>query len=382
MAKKKASEYNGKRQRLATERREGILYPGYLFYGEEDYLRRSDSRFLLRSLGVQEKDMNCTCFSGGQTQPEAVLETAMTLPFFAERRVILIEDSGWFAAKKRGDKDTSEDAGETVDASGSADESAGGSAAGRMLAEYFKHPTETTQIIFVERDVNRTTALFKALDKFGFTLSCDQPAEDDLKIWIAKKLADAGFRVEEKAAETLLSLCAGGLAGEPRIDMNMLKNEMDKLISYCMGREAVTTADVRAVCSDSLTDSVFSMVDHMARGDSRGAMALYQDMLAMKQAPFKILALIRRQFNNILLVTELAQAGRSQEEIAKKLALHPFVVKMCAGWGRDFGRDRVRQILTSCADSEMAIKRGRMTDMIAVETLIAGATRDKKGGTQ
>ena len=40
--------------------------------------------------------MNFTAFEGKDINPKAVIDLAETLPFFAERRVILIENSGFF----------------------------------------------------------------------------------------------------------------------------------------------------------------------------------------------------------------------------------------------------------------------------------------------
>ena len=101
MAKKQESEYEPRRRRLYTELKSGKVYPAYLIYGDEDYLRLQERNTLLKTLGVSEGDMNFTKFSGKGIPAEEVIESAHTLPFFAERRVILVEDSGWFAAKKK-----------------------------------------------------------------------------------------------------------------------------------------------------------------------------------------------------------------------------------------------------------------------------------------
>ena len=41
-------------------------------------------------------DMNFNRFEGKDINPKEVIDLAETLPFFAERRVILIENSGFF----------------------------------------------------------------------------------------------------------------------------------------------------------------------------------------------------------------------------------------------------------------------------------------------
>ncbi len=367
MAKNAASDYPARKKRFVQELTEGKLYPAYLICGEEDYLRTQDARLLLNRLGARDGDMNFTRFSPDGLTAEAVIDTAMTMPFFGPRRVLLIVDSGWFAAKKRRESaDGQEEADET-----DREETSAGNAEGKKLAAYLKEPAETAQLVFVERNINRTTSLFKAVDKSGFVLSCDPPALPDLRRWIAKRFANEGFRIEEQAVDRLLMLTTGGASNAPRTDMNLLVQEMEKLIAYCLGRDAVRLDDINAVCSDILTDSVFMMVDRLTRGDHSGAMALYQDMLSLKIAPQRILALVNRQFNNILQVKELLLENCGQMEIAGRLGIDPYVVKLCSGWSRQYTRERLMEILTLCMERETDIRHGRMKDVIAMEFVIA-----------
>ena len=70
--------------------------PVYLLYGEEAYLKRL-YRNRLRDAVLGDGDpMNSSYFQGKQIEERDVLEIADTLPFFAERRVVVIEESGWF----------------------------------------------------------------------------------------------------------------------------------------------------------------------------------------------------------------------------------------------------------------------------------------------
>ena len=133
-------------------------------------------------------------------------------------------------------------------------------------------------------------------------------------------------------------------------------------------------ADVEAVCSDTVMDRVFQMVDCMAERDGRGATALYQEMLANKVEPFRLLALISSKFNSILQVRELQRAHMGTDEIRARLSLHPFVIKKCTEWSRKYTDEQLTQILASCAECSLLIKWGKMTDAAAIESLIVGCT--------
>ena len=360
MAVKKVSDYATKKKALAQSLEEGNLSPCCLIYGEEDYLRSADLKLIKEKLGVAANDMNFSSYEGPGLAADEIIEMAMTPPFLSPVRVIVITDSGWMSVSRKGKKASSED-----------DGASGGNSEGKKFAEYVKAPSPDTRVIFVERDVNKTTSLYKAFDKYGFTLSCDPPAESDLARWVVKRVKKEGMEISAEALNSLMERVAGGAANEPRTDMNMLANETEKLICFCLDRGRITADDVAAVCTDVLMDSVFRMVELIADKDMRGASELYQDMLALKLEPIMLLALITRQFNMILQTAEMNAAGRSSMEIAQAVGLSPKIVFKYIGWGKRYSGERLLIILKMCMETDTAVKRGRTDKNTAVELLIA-----------
>ena len=68
----------------------------YLLTGEEVYLRSQYRKKLREALLDPEDTMNGAVFEGKGISPGEVIDLAETMPFFAERRVIEILDSGFF----------------------------------------------------------------------------------------------------------------------------------------------------------------------------------------------------------------------------------------------------------------------------------------------
>ena len=97
----------------------------YLLYGEEQYLIRQYRDKLKHALAADDDTMNFSAFSGSDINQKEIIDLAETLPFFADRRLILIEDSGLF--KK------------------SAEE----------LADYMSSIPETTYFVFAEKEIDK-----------------------------------------------------------------------------------------------------------------------------------------------------------------------------------------------------------------------------------
>ena len=68
----------------------------YLLYGQENYLKQQYKNKLKQALAAPDDTMNTAYCEGSKINPLAVIDLAETMPFFAERRLILIEDSGFF----------------------------------------------------------------------------------------------------------------------------------------------------------------------------------------------------------------------------------------------------------------------------------------------
>ena len=67
----------------------------YLFYGEEGYLKKQ-YRDKLSSAWLPEDDtMNRTVFRGKGVSPGEVIDLGETLPFLAQNRVIILEETGF-----------------------------------------------------------------------------------------------------------------------------------------------------------------------------------------------------------------------------------------------------------------------------------------------
>jgi len=67
----------------------------YLLTGEETYLRNQYKKKLRNALLSPDDTMNAASFEGKGIHPREIIDMAETMPFFADRRVILVENSGF-----------------------------------------------------------------------------------------------------------------------------------------------------------------------------------------------------------------------------------------------------------------------------------------------
>ena len=152
--------------------------------------------------------------------------------------------------------------------------------------------------------------------------------------------------------------------------MENIRMELEKLISYTMGSDQVTAEDVDAVTTIQTTNKIFEMVGAISSRKTRLAMELYEDLLTLREPPMRILFLIARQFNQLLLVKEMAAAGADRGTMASRLKVPPFVAGKLASQAAAFSREQILEYVKQCVEMEEAVKTGRLGDRLAVELLI------------
>lgn len=312
----------------------------YLLCGEEAYLRNQYKKRLRDALVMEGDTMNYSYYEGKDVNPRAVIDMAETLPFFADRRVLMIENSGYFKNK--------------------CDE----------LADYMSVIPESTCFIFVETEIDKRSRLYKEVKKYGRIVEFGTQKEDTLIKWILGMLKKEEKNVTKETLHNFLTKTGS--------DMQLIKNELDKLIAYTEGRDVITTNDVEHVCVTQTTNKIFDLVNAIAEGNQKLALDLYEDLLSLKEPPMRILFLIARQFNQLYQVKLLQKEGMGSSEIAKQAGIVPFAMKKYQAQAKSFTEKELRRAVEDCVDSEEAVKTGMMNDRMSVELLIMKYSKSRR----
>jgi len=320
-------------KRIAQDIKSGKIGSLYLLYGEEAYLRRQYRDHLRKALVPEEDNMNCSVYSGKDINAGEVIDLAGTMPFFAERRVIIIENSGWF---KSGNE---------------------------QIATLIKALPDTTCMIFVEEEVDKRSKLFKAVAANGYAALCEMQDEAMLKKWVLGLLKKENKSITPDALNLLLD--------KTGTNMENIRREVEKLVCYKYYEEGITAVDVEELCIVQIQNQIFDMVEAVAQKRQKQALNLYYHLLALKEAPMKILALIARQFNMLLQVKEMKSKGYQESEIAKQTGLNPYYLKKkYIPQAAQFKQPQLVAALKTCVEAEENVKTGRMPDVLSVELII------------
>lgn len=109
----------------------------YLLYGTEEYLKKQYKN-KLKSAICGDDTMNYSYFEGKDCVAKEIIGIAETMPFFADRRLVIMEHTGFFKS------------------------------ANDEINEYIGNISESTCMVFVENEVDKRSKLFKKVKEVGY----------------------------------------------------------------------------------------------------------------------------------------------------------------------------------------------------------------------
>ena len=308
---------------LKEQIQKGQIGSLYLFYGEERFLIQLYEQRIKKALLLPEDEMMNLDVMQSPQDPLMVRTSIETLPFMAERRVVIIKESGAFELK-----------------------------AGKLseLSELMQDVPETTTVVWIESKVDKRSKLFKAVQKAGYVVEFKRLGEGELLTWIGQELKRKGIQMDRNTASYFLSLTGN--------DMVRIQMEMEKLSSYVKERGLITREDVDSIVSVTIENSIFKLTDHLGNQQPAAAYRIYRQLLEDNEPVQRIFFMMIRQFR--LLYKASLMQGADRSTIAKELGVPSFAAGNYQNQSRRFGEKRLKELLNKLLELDVATKTGEL----------------------
>ncbi|MBR2461484.1 MAG: DNA polymerase III subunit delta [Clostridia bacterium] len=214
---------------------------------------------------------------------------------------------------------------------------------------------------------NLPKAPSKALSRLGEYLTpvyfCH---EDDPKLikWIGKHFSAAKIRTDAGACELLLERVGH--------DMYTLHNEISKLCAFlkCNGRDTLVSEDILNVTSSNIESDAFAFTNALMNRDCDRAYALLNEMRLKKEKAFIVLGAVSRVATELYTVNQLSAAGMPYQEIAKRLKMHEYKVKLCQRFAKERSERKLRSLIDECYKIDIRMKSTGLDDYTMLSRLV------------
>lgn len=340
------------------------LLRAYLFSGDEpfliDYYVNEIKKLVL---GDEPQSLNLVILEN-KIDISQLIDVCDTFPVFAERKLVLVKNSGLFHSKSRkegaesGEESNSGEGGSEAQEAGSV-----GSKAQEELKKYLPDIPETTCLVFVENQVDKRLGIYKQMAKYGLPVELNRQGPRELVSWVIKGLRTMGKLISEEAAQYLV------MVSEP--SMYALKNELIKLDAYTGERKEITLEDVKLMATTTIKSVIFDLLDAVATKDSARALVLLSDLLSLKEPEQKILSMLSKQTGELLKLKMLLNQRATPAQINEYFqGKHPYALKMLQNQAQRMDEAYLKELLKHCTEAEVNYKKGLIDAKTALEVLL------------
>jgi len=317
--------------------KQGKIYPVYLFYGKENYLKEDILKKLRnRLIDPAYRELNYKVFYGEKLSINEVINDLETLPLISEHKLVVIKE-----AEKINKNDETK------------------------LINYFnrlslKNNFSTLIIIYKESIPNKE--LITAIKRVGIASNFNITDKAKLTLWIKSKFRQSNKKITQEALFYLQSIIGP--------DLGRLFNEIEKIDIYTKDQKIIEKEDVMISIGGSESVNIFKVLDSIGDKDIKNAIDGLVKLNQGNLHHLSIFAMIYRQIKLILQTKLLLAGGFNFKEVEKKLKLPYFVVEKIIKQSKKYTFKEICKSYELLNIADLELKDSQKEPKIILEELV------------
>ncbi|MCE5341238.1 MAG: DNA polymerase III subunit delta [Planctomycetaceae bacterium] len=306
----------------------------YVVAGKDEFLSAEKVTALVNQLLTPEQmQMSLWRADADKITAAEVFDELRTLPFLAEKRVVVIAGADDFVSDNR-----------------------------ELLEKYFENPAPKGVLILSVSSWPSNTRLAKMLPKSGGELiEVVEMKSRELTSYITDYASQSGKNLSYNAAQMLIEF-----AGE---EPGILRNEIDKLAAYINSAKNITEKHISEVVGRNRAFDAFEVIDAMMAANAGKAMEQLRKMFQTdKDIEYTIIGAFAWHFRRMFSAAALIAKGERPDMVAKKLRIwnqQEFFATL-----KKTGLKKIGDCLRQLAQFDYEIKTGKASAQTAIESMI------------
>lgn len=300
----------------------GNFLPVYFFYGDEPFLvERAGRRVIEQAVDPTMKDFNLNIYYGADCKGTDILDTAQTLPMFADRRVVVVRQADKLPA-----------------------------ATMESMLPYLANPSSETCLLLLAAKPDLRRKFFSELKKQLGSLEFKKLYDSKLVPFITSEAREQGKKIDAAGAE-LLAFMVGN-------NLQELVSQVEKASLYVGAKPVISVADVQAIVSQCKEFSAFELARFMGEKNLAKALATLQFMLQNGEEPIMILGAMASHFRRIWRIRELLDQKYAATDIGKQLKITPYFLNDQIAQAKKYSAGELKALFSRLFQGDMGLKSG------------------------
>jgi len=318
------------------------IYPVYLLYGKENYLKEDISKKLQKRLiDPVYRELNYKVFYGDKLSINEVLNDLETLPLVSKHKLAVIKEA------------------EKINKNGET-----------KLIDYFNRlslKNNFSSLIIIYQESSPNKELITAIKRVGIAANFSITDKGKLALWIKSKFSQSNKKITPEALFYLQSIVGS--------DLGRLFNEIEKIDIYAKDQKIIEKEDVMITIGGSEAVNIFKVLDSVGDKDIKNAI---DGLVKLNQGNLhylSIFAMIYRQIKLILQTKLLLTNGFNFKEVEKKLRLPYFVVEKTIKQSKKYTFKEICKSYELLNIADLELKDSRKEPKIILEELVVNIVK-------
>jgi DNA polymerase-3 subunit delta len=290
-------------------------------------------------IGDGPSGFNEDVFEGKTSSAAHISDAARTLPMLASHRLVLVRDVDALAAAEL-DK----------------------------LADYLENPSPSACVVLLAEKLDGRTRLAKRVQKLDLLVEAAPLKVSDLRGFVHAEAQRRGLKIAPDASAALIDAIGNDL---PAID-----DALERVSLYAGERALIDLAAVEACVTKVRVESIWALVDAVGMRDRRTALRSASSLLADREPPLRILAMVARQLRIVSRMQSALASGAPPQDAARMAGAPPFKARDLAAAARRFDRKSLAHAFAVLAQADLALKGSKRP----ADVVLQGAILDLTSG--
>jgi DNA polymerase-3 subunit delta len=303
------------------------------------------------------KDNIYTSFDLNGVELDDVLEEASYFSLFDDKKYMVVKNAQIFGASKRKSKEEDSDDEEKV------------SKKDEKLLQYLNEPNDNTVLIFTYNGKADTKKKICKIikDRYKF-IQIEDLKPKEIYSRIEKSLKDSGYKLDN-------SNTGYYIVNNALNNYDLAINEVEKIKLYYGKGCTIKYEDVVNIVSKNIEDNNFKFIDTVISKDIKEAFKIYDDLMIQKVEPIMLMSMLAKEVRNMLLVKKIMKT-KSKKDMIEILGLKfDFQIDKLISNSYNFSEEKLEGYLVLLSDLDYKIKRGKISNKLALEMFIMDICR-------
>lgn len=331
----------------------GNIKNGYVFCGlDEELIKDGIDIIIKKEVSDDFKELNFIKIDGMNTTFDDIVNACETMPFMADKKVVLVYRANFLQDKS--------------DSSGT-----------KIYNELKKYvsdmPPYTILIMYYlckdKRDKPSKNKKLAPIEKYFPIVFCDKLKRDKY----IKKVGDIFKENGKEIGRTELAY----FVDKVQNNFDIIKREIDKLISYCDGRD-IKKSDIDLLVSHSNEEDIFDLVELIASRKIDKAIDIMKEILYKSDQHMLIVSAVEKHFARLYEIKIGMSQGKRVQQFMSQYRLPQFVCEKLMAQSSRFTEKQLCELVKLCVISETKMKSSGADKNMEMEFMLINTLTVKK----